>query len=134
MFCYFHKLQLPFTLFFIIQFLMRIFIKIEIFYHKACFGVSLFCTFIRNRFPLVSHTSCANLTLIFLSAIDMRVPPTADASEIKAKIKKWCEKAGPGVDYEMILVRCFSQCKEMQRIELRQTGIRNFSSTEKKKV
>ena len=42
----------------------------------------------------------------YLSAVDMRVTPMAVASEMKAKIKKWCEEAGSGVDYELRAVRC----------------------------
>ena len=38
----------------------------------------------------------------------MRITPTVEASEVKAMIKKWCEDAGPDVDFEMLVVSSFS--------------------------
>ncbi|KAK3767604.1 hypothetical protein RRG08_003865 [Elysia crispata] len=37
------------------------------------------------------------------ASVDMRITPTVEASEVKAMIKKWCEDAGPDVDFEMLV-------------------------------
>ncbi|GFN97463.1 aminoacylase-1-like [Plakobranchus ocellatus] len=45
-----------------------------------------------------------NVVPASMSAIvDMRLPPTITPSEMKAQIRKWCDDAGPDVDYEMMI-------------------------------
>ncbi|VDO85346.1 unnamed protein product [Heligmosomoides polygyrus] len=40
-----------------------------------------------------------------IAVLDIRLPPTADFNEMEERLRSWCEKAGPDVTYEFILVR-----------------------------